>query len=93
MAKWMDDYDLTDVSEGWLDVDLSHSAYNLLTGGEAAKEALLEAANDYFNELGLFALDVRDTEDCLEWLVYFDDGEDDGQPTELEEWLDFDPDC
>lgn len=36
--------------------------------------------------------DVHDFYDCL--MDSIDEGyEDDGQPSELDEWLDFDPDC
>lgn len=42
----------------------------------------LESAYEQLNEMSLIIVDIEDITD-----------EDDGQPTELEEWLDFDPDC
>jgi hypothetical protein len=37
--------------------------------------------------------DVQEMLDANELSPRFEEDEDDGQPTEQEEWLDFDPDC
>lgn len=47
-------------------------------------------------EAGVLDANKNDqAQECLREAYYIleADDEDDGQPTELEEWLDFDPDC
>lgn len=71
MAKWIDDFDLAlTVGDDWLDVDFSHSGFNLLDDWSGlAKEALVDKANEWLADTGLTVLDVRDADDYLEWLV------------------------
>jgi hypothetical protein len=69
MAQWLTDYELADmVGEDWLEVDLSHSGYNMAQSDEAM-EALLDSANEWLSDAGVYVSDVRDSEDYLEWLV------------------------
>jgi hypothetical protein len=71
MTKWIDDYDLANiVGDDWLEVDFSHSGFNLQDDWSGtAKEALVDTANIWLLGQGMTVLDVRDVDDCLEWLV------------------------
>lgn len=55
----------------------------ILSWEEIARAALCYLSED----------DVIDMADANELLCMENFDEDDGQPTELEEWMDFDPDC
>jgi hypothetical protein len=66
-------------------------ALELVENGVVSAEAMLTMALKYMS-----TDDVADMLDCNELSKRFsdeDDYEDDGQPTEYEEWMSFDPDC
>jgi hypothetical protein len=66
-------------------------ALELVENGMVSAEAMLTMALKYMS-----TDDVADMLDCNELSKRFsdeDDYEDDGQPTEYEEWMSFDPDC
>jgi len=66
-------------------------ALELVENGIVSAEAMLTMALKYMS-----TDDVADMLDCNELSKRFsdeDDYEDDGQPTEYEEWMSFDPDC
>lgn len=66
-------------------------ALELVENGVVSAEAMLTMALKYMS-----TDDVADMLDCNELSKRFsdeDEYEDDGQPTEYEEWMSFDPDC
>jgi hypothetical protein len=67
-------------------------ALELVENGVVSAEAMLTMALKYMS-----TDDVADMLDCNELSKRFSDEddyyEDDGQPTEYEEWMSFDPDC
>ena len=66
-------------------------ALELVENGVVSAEAMLTMCLKYMS-----TLEVADMLDCNELSKRFsdeDDYEDDGQPTEYEEWMSFDPDC
>ena len=59
----------------------------MMDEGLISAEAVAEMALAYMSED-----DVADMMRCND-ILDEEDYDDDGQPTELEEWMDFDPDC
>lgn len=60
---------------------------DMMDQGLISAQAVAEMALAYMSEA-----DVEDMMLCND-ILEEDEYEDDGQPTELEEWMDFDPDC
>ena len=68
------------------DIDARDQAIELVEDGTVSAKDMLVMALKYMS-----TDDVADMLDCNELSERFQ--EDDGQPTECEEWMDFDPDC
>lgn len=66
--------------------EMTYKLYDLVDEGVLTWEQIGKAALGYMSESDV--ADMAETEGFVE-VEY----EDDGQPTELEEWMDFDPDC
>ena len=62
--------------------------YDLVDEGVLTWEQIAKAALSYMSEY-----DVKDMAETEEFVVEDEDEDYDGQPTEMEEWHSFDPDC
>jgi hypothetical protein len=70
------------------DIDARDQAIELVEDGTVSAKDILVMALKYMS-----TDDVADMLDCNELSDRFLEEEDDGQPTEYEEWMSFDPDC
>ena len=70
------------------DIDARDQAIELVEDGTVSAKDMLVMALKYMS-----TDDVADMLDCNELSDRFLEEEDDGQPTEYEEWMSFDPDC
>ena len=70
------------------DIDARDQAIELVEDGIVSAKDMLVMALKYMS-----TDDVADMLDCNELSDRFLEEEDDGQPTEYEEWMSYDPDC
>lgn len=66
--------------------EATNKLIDMMDEGLISAQAVAEMALAYMSEDDV--ADMMRANDILD-----EDYEDDGQPTELEEWMDFDPDC
>jgi hypothetical protein len=66
--------------------EMTNKLYDLVDEGVLTWEQIGKAALSYMSESSV--ADMAETEGFVE-----EYDEDDGQPTEYEEWMSFDPDC
>jgi hypothetical protein len=67
--------------------EITNKLYDLVDAGMLTWEQIAQAALGYMSESDV--ADMAETEGFVE----IEEEEDDGQPTEQEEWASFDPEC
>lgn len=78
--------------------DYGYVSQNLLEEFDSVTEAIRWAESYCSDDLGGYSVVevawfAADGEYMVDWARRADEYDDDGQPSEMEEWLDYDPDC